>query len=491
MANPIMPTDFGFNFDNSYLQLPAAFYQKQAPSPVQAPAMLVFNQALANELGLNAATLASQGAAYFAGNELFAGSEPIAQAYAGHQFGHFIRLGDGRAILLGEHLTPNQQRLDIQLKGAGRTGYSRSGDGRAALGPMLREYLISEAMHALGVPSTRSLCVTASGEAVYREEALPGAILCRLAASHLRVGTFQFAAAAQNPALLTVLADYTIDRHFPELRAQAQPYLALLESVIDRQAQLLAQWMQLGFIHGVMNTDNMSICGETIDYGPCAFLNRYHTEAVFSSIDKNGRYAYGNQPQMALWNLVRLAETLLALIDTNQEKAIELARASLENFNALYANYWLSGMRKKLGLFNTEDDDHALVDSLLQLMQTHQADYTQAFRALCHGAFKPSALYQAPEFKHWVSLWHARLSRQTQSGEESMQLMQSVNPTVIPRNHLVEDALQQAVYANDLSAFHALLAAISQPYVASDLNDPYQQAPTTEFDASYKTFCGT
>jgi uncharacterized protein YdiU (UPF0061 family) len=491
MANPIMPTDFGFNFDNSYLQLPAAFYQKQAPSPIQAPAMLVFNQALAKELGLNAATLASQGAAYLAGNKLFAGSEPIAQAYAGHQFGHFNRLGDGRAILLGEHLTPNQQRLDIQLKGAGRTGYSRSGDGRAALGPMLREYLISEAMHVLGVPSTRSLCVTTSGEAVYREEALPGAILCRVAASHLRVGTFQYAAAEQNHALLIALADYTIDRHFPDLRAQAQPYLALLESVIDRQAQLLAQWMQLGFVHGVMNTDNMSICGETIDYGPCAFLNRYHADAVFSSIDKNGRYAYGNQPQMALWNLVRLAETLLALIDTNQEKAIELARASLENFNGLYDNYWLSGMRKKLGLFNAEDADQALADSLLQLMQTHQADYIHAFRALCHGAFKPSALYQAPEFRNWVGLWHARLSRQSQSGEESMQLMKSVNPTVIPRNHLVEDALQQAVYANDLSAFHALLAAISQPYVASDLNDPYQQAPQAGFDDAYKTFCGT
>ena len=491
MTNPMMPAEFGFNFDNSYLQLPGAFYQKQAPSPVQAPAMLVFNQALANDLGLNAATLASQGASYFAGNRLFAGSEPIAQAYAGHQFGHFNRLGDGRAILLGEHLTPNQQRLDIQLKGAGRTGYSRSGDGRAALGPMLREYLISEAMHALGVPSTRSLSVATSGEAVYREEALPGAILCRVAASHLRVGTFQFAAAEQNPALLIALADYTIDRHFPDLRAEQQPYLALLKSVIDRQAQLLAKWMQLGFIHGVMNTDNMSICGETIDYGPCAFLNRYHADAVFSSIDKNGRYAYGNQPQMALWNLVRLAETMLALIDTNQEKAIELARASLEDFNALYVNYWLLGMRKKLGLFNAENDDQALADSLLQLMQTHQADYTHAFSALCHGAFKPSALYQAPEFRHWVGLWHDRLSRQSQSGEESMQLMQSVNPTVIPRNHLVEDALQQAVYANDLSAFHALLAAVSQPYVASDLNDPYQQAPKAGFDNAYKTFCGT
>jgi len=486
-----MPSEFGFNFDNSYLQLPAAFYQKQAPSTVQAPAMLVFNQALANELGLNAATLASQGAAYLAGNKLLPGSEPIALAYAGHQFGHFNRLGDGRAILLGEHLTPDQQRLDIQLKGAGPTDYSRSGDGRAALGPMLREYLISEAMHALGVPSTRSLCVTATGEAVYREAALPGAILCRVAASHVRVGTFQFAAAEQHPPLLKALADYTIDRHFPAIATQAQPYLALLEAVIDRQAQLLAQWMQLGFIHGVMNTDNMSICGETIDYGPCAFLNRYHADAVFSSIDKNGRYAFGNQPNMALWNLVRLAETMLGLIDTNQEKAIELARASLENFTARYADYWLSGMRKKLGLFNAEADDQALVDSLLQLMQTHQADYTHTFRALCHGAFKPSALYQAAEFKSWVGLWHARLRRQTQAGEESMQLMQSVNPSVIPRNHLVEDALQQAVYANDLSAFHALLAAISQPYVASNLNDSYQQAPAAGFDDGYKTYCGT
>ena len=491
MANPIMPTDFGFNFDNSYLQLPAAFYQKQAPSPVQAPATLVFNQALANDLGLNAATLASKGAAYFAGNRLFAGSEPIAQAYAGHQFGHFNRLGDGRAILLGEHLTPNQQRLDIQLKGAGRTVYSRSGDGRAALGPMLREYLISEAMHALGVPSTRSLCVTASGEAVYREEALPGAILCRVAASHLRVGTFQFAAAEQHPPLLKALADYTIARHFPKISQHESPYLTLLESVIDLQAQLVARWMQLGFIHGVMNTDNMSICGETIDYGPCAFLNSYHHDTVFSSIDKNGRYAYGNQPKMALWNLVRLAETLLPLIHTVEEQAIGLARSSLEKFNTLYADYWLSGMREKLGFFNAEENDQALADMLLQLMQTHQADYTNTFRALCHGVFKPRSLYQAPEFRHWVGLWHARLSRQTQSGDESMKLMQSVNPTVIPRNHLVQEALHAAVYADDLSAFNALVAAVTKPYIAPNVRDPYQQAPSASFDHSYKTYCGT
>lgn len=491
MANPTTPPDFGFNFDNSYLQLPAVFYQKQRPSPVQAPAMVLFNQTLANELELNTAALSEQGADYFAGNELLSGSEPIAQAYAGHQFGHFNRLGDGRAILLGEHLTGKQQRWDIQLKGAGPTGYSRSGDGRAALGPMLREYLISEAMHALGVPTTRSLSVTRSGETVYRDDAYPGAILCRVAASHLRVGTFQFAAAEQNPPLLKALADYTIARHFPDIGQHESPYLAMLESVIDSQAQLVAQWMQLGFIHGVMNTDNMSICGETIDYGPCAFLNNYHQDTVFSSIDKDGRYAYGNQPQMALWNLVRLAETLLPLIDENQEKAIALARASLENFNTLYADYWLSGMRKKLGLFNKEAADQALAESLLQLMQKHQADYTHTFSALCHGAFKPSALYQAAEFADWLRLWQARLSRQEQSVDDSMALMQSVNPTVIPRNHLVEEALHAAAYADDLSAFHALLAAVTKPYTAPDASSQYQQAPSASFDLSYQTYCGT
>jgi uncharacterized protein YdiU (UPF0061 family) len=491
MTSRTLPPDFGFNFDNSYLQLPAAFYQKQRPSPVQVPAMVVFNQTLANALGLNAAALSAQGADYLAGNALFTGAEPIAQAYAGHQFGHFNRLGDGRAVLLGEHLTANQQRWDIQLKGSGPTGYSRSGDGRAALGPMLREYLISEAMHALGVPTTRSLSVTRSGESVYRDDAYPGAILCRVAASHLRVGTFQFAAAEQNPPLLKALADYTIARHFPDLRQNESPYLALLESVIDRQAQLLAQWMHLGFIHGVMNTDNMSIGGETIDYGPCAFLNGYHQDTVFSSIDKNSRYAYGNQPQMALWNLVRLAETLLALMDDNQKQAIAMARNRLENFNVLYNDYWLSGMRKKLGLFNQEADDQALVDSLLQLMQNHQADFTHTFSALCHGAFKPSALYQAAEFGDWVRLWHARLARQVQSGDDSMQLMQNVNPTVIPRNHLVEEALHAAVYTDDLSAFHALLAAVTKPFTPSDASDKYQQAPSASFEQNYKTYCGT
>ena len=491
MANPATPTDFGFHFANSYLQLPAAFYQKQAPSPVKHPTIVVFNQALAKELGLNAAALKNQGAAYLAGNALFAGAEPIAQAYAGHQFGHFTRLGDGRAILLGEHLTPNQQRFDIQLKGAGRTAYSRSGDGRAALGPMLREYLISTAMHALGVPSTLSLAVTTSAEPVYRDVAYPGAILTRVAASHLRVGMFQFAAAEQNPPLLKALADYGIARHFPDSHLHAQPYLALLDAVINRQAQLIAKWMHIGFIHGVMNTDNMSICGETIDYGPCAFINRYHRDAVFSSIDEDGRYAYGNQPPMALWNLTRLAETLLPLIDANQEHAIELARASLENFNNLYGHYWLSGMRKKLGLFNDEIDDQTLAVQLLQLMQNQQADYTQTFLSLTSDAFKPSALYQDVDFQYWLSLWRARLSRQEQSWEDSMQLMQSVNPTLIPRNHLVEDALHAAVYAKDLSAFNALLAAVSQPYTAANALDPYQQAPSASFDQSYKTYCGT
>lgn len=491
MASPLMPTDFGLHFDNSYLQLPANFYQKQAPSPVRDPKLVVFNHALATELGLNADALQSQGAAYFAGNLLFAGSEPIAQAYAGHQFGHFNRLGDGRAILLGEHLSPKQQRLDIQLKGAGQTAYSRSGDGRATLGPMLREYLISEAMHALGVPSTRSLGVTESGEAVYRDGPHPGALLCRVAASHIRVGTFQFAAAEQNPALLKALADYTIARHFKTLSQHTQPYLALLETVISLQAQLIAQWMHIGFIHGVMNTDNMSVCGETIDYGPCAFINRYQHDAVFSSIDKNGRYAYGNQAQMALWNLFRLAETLLPLISPKQDQAIELARNSLEQFNTLYAELWLSGMRKKLGLFNDEANDSALTEKLLQLMQAHQADYTHTFLSLTEDGFQPSRLYQNADFQQWLTLWRARLARQAQGWDDSRQLMQSVNPTVIPRNHMLEEALHQAEYAKDLSAFHALLAAVSHPYSAPNSLDPYQQAPNPSFDDSYKTYCGT
>lgn len=481
----------GFNFDNSYLQLPSIFYQKQQPSAVKNPNIVLFNDALATVLGLKIKVLKKQGSQFLAGNLLINGSEPIAQAYAGHQFGHFNMLGDGRAILLGEHITPHHQRVDIQLKGAGRTPYSRSGDGRAALGPMLREYIISEAMHALGIPSTRSLAVVTTGESVYRENTYPGAVLTRVAASHIRVGTFQFAAATQNLQQLQALADYSIQRHFPTIANAENPYLELLRQAIDLQASLIAKWMHVGFIHGVMNTDNMSICGETIDYGPCAFMNAYHPETVFSSIDTDGRYAYGNQPKIAHWNLIRLAESLLPLIHTSEEKSIELVTECLNAFPNQFLAYWLAGMRKKLGIFNAEENDTQLAEDLLMLMQKNKSDFTNTFRWLANEAIENTALSQGSGFKNWHALWKARLSRQNETFADSVVLMQSVNPTVIPRNHLLEQALNAAVADNDTSLLIKLLSVVSNPY--TDLEHPaqYTQAPEPLFDAQYKTFCGT
>lgn len=481
----------GFNFDNSYLQLPAIFYQKQQPSPVKNPKLVLFNEPLATTLGLDIDAIKNQGAEFLAGNLLFNGSEPIAQAYAGHQFGHFNRLGDGRAILLGEHITPNKQRVDIQLKGAGRTAYSRSGDGRAALGPMLREYMISEAMHALGIASTRSLAITTTGESVYRDAAYPGAVLTRVAASHIRVGTFQFAAATQNVQDLQALANYTINRHFPDIANTENPSLELLKKVIDLQASLIAKWMQVGFIHGVMNTDNMSICGETIDYGPCAFINSHHPETVFSSIDSNGRYAYGNQPNIAHWNLIRLAESLLPLIHEDEELAIELVTECLKAYPNQFFDYWLAGMRKKLGIFNQEEMDTQLAEDLLMHMQKNKADFTNTFRSLSDDALHNNALYQDGGFKHWLSLWKARLSRQNESFADSVQLMQSVNPKVIARNHLVEEALSAAVDGSDMNLFNALLTVVSKPFADLEHVTKYTQAPEPSIDAQYKTFCGT
>ncbi len=481
----------GFYFDNSYLQLPAIFYQKQQPTAVSSPSMLIFNDALASTLGLNMGTDQQQIAQYLAGNLLLKGSEPIAQAYAGHQFGHFNILGDGRAILLGEHISPNKQRVDIQLKGPGRTPYSRSGDGRASVGPMLREYIISEVMYALGIPTTRSLAVVATGEPVYRDKTYPGAVLTRIAASHIRVGTFQFAAATQNQQQLQALADYTIHRHFPEIADADNPPLELLKRVIDLQASLIAKWMQVGFIHGVMNTDNMSICGETIDYGPCAFMNSYHPETVFSSIDTNGRYAFGNQPNIAHWNLIRLAESLLPLIHESEEQAIALVTECLQAFPNQFFGYWLAGMRKKLGIFNQEEDDIKLAEDLLMHMQKNKADYTNTFRSLADEHITTGPLSEDAGFKNWLSLWKARLSRQTETVAESIRLRQSVNPKVIPRNHLLEAALSAAVDRNDLTLFNELLTVVSNPY--ADLAHPaqYTQAPEHLSDAQYKTFCGT
>ncbi len=482
---------YGFNFDNSYLKLPPIFHQKQQPTTVSNPNIVLFNDVFAAALGLNTDIDRKQSSQFFAGNLLLSGSEPIAQAYAGHQFGHFNILGDGRAILLGEHITPDKQRVDIQLKGAGRTPYSRSGDGRAALGPMLREFIMSEAMHALGIATTRSLAVVTTGESVYRETAYPGAVLTRVAASHIRVGTFQFAAATQNQQQLQALTDYTIQRHFPEVVDTDNPPLELLKCVIGLQAVLIAKWMHVGFIHGVMNTDNMSICGETIDYGPCAFMNSYHPETVFSSIDTNGRYAFGNQPNIAHWNLIRLAESLLPLIHESEQQSIALVTECLQEFPNQFFACWLAGMRKKLGIFNQEEEDIKLAEDLLMLVQKNKSDFTNTFSALTQQSIESTTLYQDAGFKNWLTLWKARLSRQNETFADSIVLMQSVNPAVIPRNHLVEEALDAAVSNNDMTPLNDLLSVLSNPYADLDYTSKYTLAPAFLFDEQYKTFCGT
>lgn len=481
----------GFNFDHSYISLPSVFFQKINPSPVSKPERVIVNAQLCDLLGLNSALIQTQGASYLAGNDLIQDSEPIAQAYAGHQFGGFNILGDGRAILLGEHITPDQQRVDIQLKGSGRTPYSRSGDGRAALGPMLREYLISEAMNALGVPTTRSLAVIKTGEMVFRDDAYPGAVLTRVAKSHIRVGTFQFANAIGDMEALQHLADYTIQRHFTDCLDSASRYAKLLEKVIDLQAGLIAKWMHIGFIHGVMNTDNMSICGETIDYGPCAFMNAYDPATVFSSIDRQGRYAYANQPPIGHWNLYRFAETLLPLLHANQDTAIKIAEDLLDEFPNLYLNYWLQGMRKKLGLFNEEPEDMQLAENLLMYMQKNQSDFTNTFRALGKAHIKSMPIFEDAGFRNWLTQWESRLARQAQSVEESLILMDQTNPAVIPRNHLVEEALEAATDHNNLAPFESLLAAVSNPFQSELLDRKYTEGADAVYDKHYKTFCGT
>ena len=481
----------GFKFDNSYAKLTSALYQKQRPESVNNPSLLLLNNELAKSLGLNPDALEKEGAEFLSGNSIYATAEPIAQAYAGHQFGGFNILGDGRAILLGEHITPENKRVDIQLKGSGRTAYSRSGDGRAALGPMLREYIISEAMYALGIPTTRSLAVIKTGEIVYRDDVYPGAVLTRVASSHIRVGTFQFASAIQNNQALTELADYAISRHFPQIAVAENKYAQLLEQVIDIQASLISKWMLVGFIHGVMNTDNVSISGETIDYGPCAFMNSYDPGTVFSSIDSKGRYAFGNQAPITHWNLYRFAEALLPLIDSNEGQAIAIADDLLGKFPAKFLDYWLAGMRRKLGLFNAEADDLKLVEDLLMYMQKNKADYTNTFRSLGKPSLKQMEIYHDAGFKNWLQQWEARLSRQTESLKQSIDLMDKINPAIIPRNHLVEEALNAAVDQDNLKPLEKLLAAISKPYSPTADYTEFMQAPQPEFDTHYKTFCGT
>ena len=485
-----------FNFDNSFARSLEGFFKPCQAEPATAPTLLQFNHALAKELGLDPVALDSEaGLAIFSGNATPEGSEPLAQAYAGHQFGGFSpQLGDGRALLLGEVIDTQQRRRDIQLKGSGRTPFSRGGDGLAAIGPVLREYLIGEAMHALGVPTTRALAAVATGKHVYREIALPGAILTRIAASHIRVGTFQYAGARGDILKVRELADYAIQRHYPDTSDAENPYLAFFAAVADAQAALVARWMNIGFIHGVMNTDNMTISGETIDYGPCAFMDKYAASTVFSSIDQYGRYAYANQPEILTWNLARLAETLIPHIDTKKERAIELLTETIECIQPLYESYWLSGMRSKIGLTTEDILDEELINDLLKIMEAGQADFTLVFRRLSKTLQGDSDavrnLFKEPDaFNAWVVRWQKRLEQEDIVAETTAQAMDRVNPIYIPRNHKVEESLAAAVN-QDMRPFTKLLEVVIQPFDEVAGNEAYTEpAPTT--NRRYQTFCGT
>lgn len=486
-------------FDNSYARLPDVFFAPVDPSPVEAPRLVAFNRALAGELGLDADALERHGAGYFSGNVALPGSLPLAMAYAGHQFGQFVpQLGDGRAILLGEVIDRDGRRRDIQLKGAGQTPYSRRGDGRAALGPVLREYIVSEAMHALGIPTTRALAAVATGQPVYRDRVLPGAVFTRVAASHIRVGTFQFFAARGDTDNVRVLADHVIDRHYPALKGAEQPYLALLDAVADRQASLIARWLGVGFIHGVMNTDNMTISGETIDFGPCAFMDRYDPRTVYSSIDRNGRYAFGNQPMIGQWNIARLAEALLALLSDDQDKAVEMANAAVGRFMERFQAHWKAVIRAKIGLgAHEEDDDQGLIRDLLVTLYEQKADYTLAFRRLADAAEGAAAddtlqdLLETPgALTPWLALWRARLAREAGTPEARAAAMRRVNPAFIPRNHKVEEALAAAVDHGDFSLFTALNDVLARPYEDQPAFAAYAVPPKPGEEIT-ATFCGT
>jgi uncharacterized protein YdiU (UPF0061 family) len=487
-----------FAFDNTYARELEGFYATWKAAQVARPRLVKFNRELAEELGLDVDALDSEeGARIFAGNETPAGAVPLAQAYAGHQFGGFVpQLGDGRALLLGEVIDRNGGRRDIQLKGSGPTPFSRAGDGRAALGPVLREYLIGEAMYALSIPTTRALAAVLTGEPVFREEgALPGAVLTRVAASHIRVGTFEFFAARGEQANVRRLADYVIDRHYPELKGNANPYLGLLERVRDKQAALIASWMHVGFIHGVMNTDNMAISGETIDYGPCAFMDHYDPATVFSSIDTQGRYAYANQPRIAHWNIARFAETLLSLIDADRNRAIARATETVNAFPEQYERHWLKGMRAKLGLVSEEEADLNLATGFLTAMVAKKVDYTLAFRYLADAALGQEesirALFADPSaYDLWSGLWRARFSREAVAPLVRAQAMRRANPAFIPRNHRVEEALSAAVERGDYAPFETMLNILSRPFDDQPEFAAFAE-PAPEGQGRYQTFCGT
>jgi serine/tyrosine/threonine adenylyltransferase len=489
-------------FTNTYAQLPNPFFARVLPTPAPDPHLIAFNAALAVELGLDTSTLNTQTlTAIFSGNLIPRGAAPIAMAYAGHQFANFVpQLGDGRAILLGEVVDRNGRRRDIQLKGAGRTPFSRRGDGRAALGPVLREYVVSEAMHALGISTTRALAAVTTGETVHREGMPPGAIVTRVAASHIRIGTFQYFAARNDEHSLKRLADYVIERHAqqrPKLIDSTRPYLALLQTVADRQASLIANWMQVGFIHGVMNTDNMTVSGETIDYGPCAFMDAYDPATVFSAIDQHGRYAYANQPRIAQWNLARFAETLLPLIDPNPTLAIEHATQVITEFPARYIEHWLAGMRHKLGLVTAHDTDLPLVQDLLSTMHANGADFTNTFRSLCNAAKDPDANHDLRAhfadpnaFDEWATRWRARCNMDPQDATTRATAMRQINPAVIPRNHQIERAIVAAVDRGDFDPFNTLIKVLAQPYDDVPEYIAYTTPPQPN-ERVTQTFCGT
>jgi uncharacterized protein YdiU (UPF0061 family) len=486
-------------FDNTYARLPERFYARLAPTPVVAPRLVQLNAALAAQLELDPEELASpEGVEVLAGNRVPEGAEPVALAYAGHQFGHFVpQLGDGRAILLGEAVGRDGVRRDIQLKGSGPTPFSRSGDGRAALGPVLREYLVSEAMAALGLPTTRALAVVTTGEAVQRETALPGAVLTRVAASHIRVGTFQYFAARGDLEAVRLLADHAIARHYPEAAQAEQPYRTLLDGVVARQARLVAGWLLIGFIHGVMNTDNTSIAGETIDYGPCAFMDAYDPAAVFSSIDQFGRYAYGSQPRIAQWNLARLAEVLLPLLGEDEEQGMASAREALAAFGQHFNAAYLGGLRSKIGLSTEHEGDAALTRELLTCMAESSADFTLTFRRLCDAAEGPQGdaamrelFADAGAYDAWAVRWRQRLMEESGDPQLRSAAMRAVNSAVIPRNHLVEAALSAAVEREDFGPFQELLEVLSRPYEDRPGFERYAAPPGPDARV-YQTFCGT
>ena len=482
--------DMGWNLENSYLDLPSKLYSEIELNPVLSPKLRLINEGLAKELGLDIEGLkSSYGVLQLAGNIAPKGSTPIAQAYAGHQFGHFTMLGDGRALLIGEQISPKGDRFDIQLKGSGRTPYSRGGDGRAALGPMLREYIISEAINGLRIPTTRSLAVVTSGEDIARETYLPGAILTRVSQSHIRVGTFQFISLYGSSDELRDLADYTIKRHFPALINEEYKYLLFLKEVIKRQAELIAKWQAVGFIHGVMNTDNMTISGESIDYGPCAFMDSYDPDTVFSSIDRHGRYAYDNQPTIGVWNLSRFAETLLPLIDEDEVKALEIVNRAIGDYAQIYNEFWKNNMRRKLGMIEEEFEDEYIIIELLGLMKKYKADFTNTFRGLTTGELSDMELFASIEFKEWKEIWENRLDKEKNTKEERMNLMKLNNPWVIPRNHRVEEALE-AAEQGDYSLMEKLIEVLCNPYDYSRQETDYTKLPH-ESKTPYKTFCGT